>query len=362
MDIFNDKRVVMTLDAGGTSFRFHAMQGGKQVTETIKTLIDSGNLQACLDAIFEGFAQTRERCPEPPVAISFAFPGPADYPAGIIGDLGNLPGFRGGVPLGPMLEEKFGIPVFINNDGDLFAYGEALAGFLPEINKALEEAGNPRRFNNLVGVTFGTGFGGGIVRNGELHTGDNSIAGEIWCASNIVDTGKNAEEGVSIRAVRREYAKRAGIAFDDAPDPVEIEKIALGKEAGDAEAARKSYQLLGKVAGGAMANVLTMVDGLAVIGGGLSAAAPLYLPSLVETMCGKHPDSGVPRLASKVFNLEDAAERAVFLKNNSKEITVPGTDRKVTYDPIQRIGVGVSKMGTSEAITTGAYAFALKNI
>ncbi len=34
--------------------------------------------------------------------------------------------------LGPFLEYKFGIPVFINNDGDLFAYGEALGGALPE--------------------------------------------------------------------------------------------------------------------------------------------------------------------------------------------------------------------------------------
>jgi glucokinase len=65
------------------------------------------------------------------VAISFAFPGPSDYPRGIIGDLGNLPCFRGGVALGPMLEDTFEIPVFINNDGDLFAYGEAIGGFLP---------------------------------------------------------------------------------------------------------------------------------------------------------------------------------------------------------------------------------------
>ena len=54
---------------------------------------------------------------EPPVAISFAFPGPADYKRGIIGDLGNLPSLRGGIALGPMLEAEFGIPVFINNGG-----------------------------------------------------------------------------------------------------------------------------------------------------------------------------------------------------------------------------------------------------
>lgn len=61
-----------------------------------------------------------------PVAISFAFPGPADYKNGVIGDLPNFPVFRGGVALGAFLEEEFGIPVYINNDGNLFAYGEAL--------------------------------------------------------------------------------------------------------------------------------------------------------------------------------------------------------------------------------------------
>ncbi len=362
MSIFEDKRVVMTLDAGGTSFRFHAMQGGKQVTETIKNLIDGDDLQGCLDAIFEGFEKTRERCPEPPVAISFAFPAPADYPAGIIGDLYNIPGFRGGVPLGPMLEAKFGIPVFINNDGDLFAYGEAIAGFLPKLNRELEENGNPRRFHNLFGVTFGTGFGGGIVRRGQLHVGDNSMAGEIWCTMNAVDPDSNAEEGVSIRAVKREYARLAGISFDESPDPYDIELIAFGKKEGDAEAAKESYRLLGRVAGAAMAQAMTLIDGVAVIGGGLSAAYPLFMPSLIETMGGRHKGSGNPRLPSKPFDLTDPAGHAEFIKDHSKAIDVPGTDKKLIYDPLQRLGVGISVLGTSEAITTGAYAFALSNI
>ncbi len=65
------------------------------------------------------------------MAISFAFPGPADYIHGIIGDLPNFPAFRGGIALGPYLEERFGMPVFINNDGNLFAYGEAIAEHSP---------------------------------------------------------------------------------------------------------------------------------------------------------------------------------------------------------------------------------------
>src|ERR1700748_401056 len=120
-----DPRVVMTLDAGGTSFRFSAMRANQPVTPTVTLPSNADNLDRCLGNLIEGFTATKAKCPEPPVAISFAFPGPADYPNGIIGDLPNLPAFRGGIALGPMLEEKFGVPTYINNDGDLFTYCEA---------------------------------------------------------------------------------------------------------------------------------------------------------------------------------------------------------------------------------------------
>ena len=192
----------MTLDAGGTNFRFSAMRGNKPVTKTVAMPSNGDNLDRCLANIVEGFARVKQQCPQPPAAISFAFPGPADYPNGIIGDLGNLPGFRGGVALGPMLEEKFGIPVFINNDGDLFVYGEAIAGFLPYVNGLLEKAGSPKRYHNLFGVTLGTGFGGGIVRNGELFIGDNSMAGEVWLLRNKLHPANE-------RRGRRQHPRRA---------------------------------------------------------------------------------------------------------------------------------------------------------
>ena len=53
-----------------------------------------------------------------------------------------------------MLEDRFEIPVYLNNDGDLFTLGEAMAGFLPWVNGLLEEAGSPRRFRNLFGATL----------------------------------------------------------------------------------------------------------------------------------------------------------------------------------------------------------------
>ena len=149
--IRQDKRIVMTLDAGGTNFVFSAMQGGKEVIDPIRLPSNADDLDRCLKTVTRGFDEARAQCRAlgQPVAISFAFPGPADYLNGIIGDLANLPAFRGGIALGPMLEDHFGIPVFINNDGDLFAYGEAIGGLLPKINEMLEEAGSPKRYQNL---------------------------------------------------------------------------------------------------------------------------------------------------------------------------------------------------------------------
>ena len=78
------------------------------------------------------------------------------------------------------MREQFGIPVFINNDGNLFAYGEALAGTLPEVNKRLKEAGSSKVYKNLLGITLGTGFGAGVVIDSQLLTGDNGCGGDVW--------------------------------------------------------------------------------------------------------------------------------------------------------------------------------------
>lgn len=360
-----DARIVMTLDAGGTSFRFSAMRGNKRITDIVTTTSNGDDLKKCLANVISGFTQIKKQCPHPPVAISFAFPGPADYPAGIIGDLPNLPAFRGGVALGPMLENTFRIPVSINNDGELFAYGEAIAGFLPYVNGLLEKAGSPKRYKNLFGVTLGTGFGGGLTHNGELFSGDNSNASQIWLTRHKYLPGTNVEEGVSIRAVRRVYAEEARISFSDAPDPREIEQITLGEAPGNRAAAVESYRRLGEVAGNAMGNALALIDGLAVIGGGLSKGWRLFLPALVAELNDSFTAPNgekFRRLPQPAFNLEDPAQLKKFLKGGTRAIGIPGSKRKIKYDSLQRIGVGISRLGTSEAIAIGAYAFALAKL
>ena len=355
----------MTLDAGGTNLRFSALRGGKPVAETVSLPSNGDDLEKCLANIVEGFNRVKALCPQPPAAISFAFPGPADYPRGIIGDLGNLPGFRGGVALGPMLEEKFGIPVFMNNDGDLFVYGEAIGGILPHVNGLLEKAGSPKRYKNLFGITLGTGFGGGIVRNGEIFIGDNSASGEVWLLRNKLHPSMNAEEGACIRAVRRVYANQSGTPFDQVPEPKELFEIANGNMVGNQAAAREAFRCLGESAGDAVANAITLIDGLTVIGGGISNAWPLFLPALVDELNSTFTNPAgekFRRLIPAAFNLEDTVQLETFLKGETRTIKVPGSDRSLAYDPLLRVGVGMSRLGTSQAIAIGAYAFALQKL
>ena len=355
----------MTLDAGGTNLRFSALRGGKPVAETVSLPSNGDDLEKCLANIVEGFNRVKALCPQPPAAISFAFPGPADYPRGIIGDLGNLPGFRGGVALGPMLEEKFGIPVFMNNDGDLFVYGEAIGGILPHVNGLLEKAGSPKRYKNLFGITLGTGFGGGIVRNGEIFIGDNSASGEVWLLRNKLHPSMNAEEGACIRAVRRVYANQSGTPFDQVPEPKELFEIANGNMVGNQAAAREAFRCLGESAGDAVANAITLIDGLTVIGGGISNAWPLFLPALVDELNSTFTNPAgnkFRRLLPAAFNLEDTVQLETFLKGETRTIKVPGSDRSLAYDPLLRVGVGMSRLGTSQAIAIGAYAFALQKL
>ena len=360
-----DKRIVMTLDAGGTNFRFSAVRGNLPVAGPVQMSSNGDDLDKCLGNIIGGFTRIKKECPESPAAISFAFPGPADYPNGIIGDLGNLPAFRGGVALGPMLNGLFGIPVYINNDGDLFAYGEAVAGFLPYVNGLLKKAGSPKRYKNLLGVTLGTGFGGGIVSDGRLLSGDNSISGEVWLLRNRMHGEMNAEEGASIRAVRRAYAEGSGVPESEAPEPKDIYEIGMGKKPGNRDAAQEAFRRLGIVVGDALANALTLLDGLAVIGGGIASAWPLFAGPLMDELNGSYTNfegKRFRRLASIAYNLEDATQLKPFLEGRTRTITIPGGGNTVRYDSMQRVGIGVSRLETSHAVSLGAYAFALHKL
>ncbi len=359
-----DNRIVATLDAGGTNFVFGAMQAGEFIIDPVSVPAQSHDLDLCLQNMVNGFQQVFDKLDEKPVAISFAFPGPADYPNGIIGGyLPNFPSFRDGVALGAFLEGKFGVPVFINNDGDLFAYGEALCGMLPEINSRLKELGSAKQYKNLIGYTLGTGFGIGVVIDNNLNRGDNSCV-ETFCLRHRDMPDVIVEDGVAIRAVCRVYGEQSGNP-NHGLTPKDICEIADGTREGDQAAAKEAFASLGRVAGAAISTAVTIIDGLVVIGGGVSAASRWIMPALLEEMRSKLRTLGgdeVSLVQMKVYDLENADEFALFAKGETKKVKVYGEDRYVDYDCQKRVGIAISKLGASKAVSVGAYAFALSEL
>jgi glucokinase len=197
-----------------------------------------------------------------------------------------------------------------------------------------------------------------------LLSGDNSAGGEIWCSRNCLYPDTIAEDSVSIRAIRRVYAREAGLEFEQAPQPYDIFKIAQGEQEGNQGAAIKAWDELSTVLADVIGNGLRFTDGLVVIGGGLSGAWPVFMPMLIKKLNEPYNVNGnvIPRMETEAFNLEDEADCFRFAEKSGKMITVPFSDQQVWYDPTKRVGVGVTKLGTSSAVAVGAYAFAMHQL
>jgi glucokinase len=111
--------------------------------------------------------------------------------------------------------------------------------------------------------------------------------------------------------------------------------------------------------------MLTLIDGIVVIGGGLAASWKFFSPAmfaeinrLFETPSGEK----YTRVSGKVYDLENAAIFGEFANGSVRSLGIPGSDRIVTYDELQRTGVGLSKLSASAAIAIGANAFAVQQL
>lgn len=101
---------------------------------------------------------------EKPRAIGVSCGGPLDSEQGVILSPPNLAEWDR-VQITRILEEHYGVPAYLQNDADACALAEWRFG-----------AG--RGTKNMIFITFGTGFGSGLILNGKLYSGTNGNAGE----------------------------------------------------------------------------------------------------------------------------------------------------------------------------------------
>ena len=112
-----------------------------------------------------------------------------------------------------------------------------------------------------------------------------------------------------------------------------------------------------------MAQALTLIDGLAVIGGGISGAHPLLQP-LVDASNGVYERSGDPlqRLIPRAFNLEDAAQRDAFLKSKCASSLFPEPAARSPGIRCREPRWAFPASAPARAVAIGAYAFALSQL
>ncbi len=165
------------VDVGGTKIQTVVLRDGEVAGSARVPTPQTGAADDVIEAIAETIGAALEQAALEPSdlrAIGVGIPGEIDSVAGVVSLAANVPGFADRVELGPLLSERLnGIPVKIDNDVSVGVLGEFKRG-----------AGRP--FRNLLGVWVGSGVGGGLVIDGELHDG-RGAAGEIGHAVVVPD-------------------------------------------------------------------------------------------------------------------------------------------------------------------------------
>lgn len=268
------------VDIGGTSVKFGVVDGFNNIVykDSMPTHKDNP-----AEVIVENIA---EKCHEiiekfPISSVGVGTPGMIDFEMRTV-SAANLP-FKN-LPLVEMLEDKLKLPIYINNDANCAALGEAMAG-------------EGKNFKNMVMVTLGTGIGGGIIIDKKIYTGGGK-AGEIGhmcidtdgkkCACGSVGCWERYASATALIEMTEEAAKKN-------PDSilakmVEENLFADGKTAFDAAEAGcpVARAVLDKYIGYLAVGIKNIINVFSpdavVLSGGLSEAGKALSAPLMEKL------------------------------------------------------------------------------
>ncbi len=153
---------VIGIDLGATNIRAATVKDDLIAQIKSKRINSGGTEQEVLLDVFEVVDTLAD---DTVTAIGIGVPSVVDIEQGIVYDVQYIPSWKE-VPLKKWMEERYKIPVFVDNDANCFALGEHYFG------KGKGE-------DSLIGLAVGTGVGAGIIINNKLYTGRNCGAGEF---------------------------------------------------------------------------------------------------------------------------------------------------------------------------------------
>jgi glucokinase len=154
----------VAMDIGGTNIRAALVSpSGQIVKREQRRTVPARGFELIFIDVIEMLANMVGATAEV-IGIGMAAPGPLDPKAGVIISTPNL-GWKN-VPLKEPIEERLHLPVYVDNDSNMAAFGEKWLGAA-------------RGVNDFVCITLGTGVGGALVWNGKLYHGATGAAGHI---------------------------------------------------------------------------------------------------------------------------------------------------------------------------------------
>ena len=264
---------VIGIDLGGTNVR------GALVNETIvgNILAQKINAQASAnDVLNELFAFTDQLMNDSVTAIGIGVPGLVKQEEKMIYDLVYIPSWKK-VPLQQLMEDRYHVPVYAENDANCFALGELYFG-------------KATGCNSMVGVTMGTGLGAGIIIHKKLYPGRNGGAGEFGMVDYLQHTVEYYASGQFFKNVYN----------------VNGEEVFAKATAGDKDAL-KMYEELGMHIGNAMKTILYSLDvELIVMGGSVSKAFSLFSASMWQQLQTFGFQNALKNVRIEVSDLQNA--------------------------------------------------------
>lgn len=246
------QKQVIGVDLGGTNIRAGRIVGHELVIEATRSTpvnakTQTETVEALVDAIRSVWSEEVQ-------SIGIGVPSVVDRQRGIVYNVVNIPHWEE-VPLKAILEARFGVPVCVDNDANCFALGERTFGV-------------GRSYANFVGLTIGTGLGGGIIQKGQLLEDANCGSGEF---GTLPYKDRTLEYYCSGSFFQHVY----GV------DGKEMYARALQ---GDAEALA-AYQQLGRYVADAVKMVVLTIDPeMIVFGGSVAVAHPLFVDSMQKEL------------------------------------------------------------------------------
>ncbi len=279
------------VDLGGTNIRA-CLIDDKKIIKIEKIHLENKN---DLNSTLQQLITLIESIYDPQVAgIGIGVPSVVDLENGIVYNVVNIPSWKE-VHLKDILEKQFGVPTYINNDSNCFALGE-------------KHFGAGKAYNNMVGITLGTGIGSGVIIQNDLYVGANCGAGEIGYLPYL---DQDLEYYCSSMFFSKKHGTTAFQVFNRAE---ENDPIALSL-----------WEEFGKHLGVALKSVMYAYDPeLIVIGGSITGAYKYFEGEMHETLSQTHFPNSVKNLKICLSETENVSMLgAAALVQQQEETSIP---------------------------------------